>query len=120
MGKSRIGSRSRAELAQPRLDERLHCWERKLVMTSIRHLDTRVVERYMKKGRITREQYAEYLASLPDLAEAAEEVDYDGLLEKEEALPILPKAAPGGGTPILTGGSAAGPLPPLPVSHHRS
>lgn len=88
-------------------------------MASLRHLDTRVIERYIKKGRVTREEYAQFLADLPDLAEEAEEVDYDGLLEKEESLPILPKAAPGGGTPILTGGSAAGPLPPLPVSHRN-
>lgn len=85
-------------------------------MLDLRHIDTRVVERYIKRGRITREEYARYLGSLPDLAEQAEEVDYEGLLEKEEPLPVLPKAAPGGGTPILTGGSAAGPLPPLPVS----
>lgn len=87
-------------------------------MVDIRKLDSRTVERYIAKGRVSREEYEQYLAALPDLAEEAEEVDYDGLLEKEELLPVLPKAAPGGGTPILTGGSAAGPLPPLPVTRY--
>lgn len=85
-------------------------------MPELHQLDIRVVERYLAKGRITRDQYNQYLAGLPDLAEASETVDYESLLEKEEPTPILPKAVPGGGTPILTGGSAAGPLPPLPIS----
>lgn len=86
-------------------------------MPDIRYVDSRVVERYISKGKISREVYNEYLAALPDRAESAEEVDYEDLLEKDEPVPVLPKTAPGGGTPILTGGSAAGPLPPLPVSH---
>lgn len=86
-------------------------------MTDLRHLDVRVVERYLAKGKITRADYEQFLSGLPDLSEEAEEVDYEGLLQKEEVVPVLPQVAPGGGTPILTGGSAAGPLPPLPVSH---
>lgn len=85
-------------------------------MVDLRHVDVRVVERYLEKGKITREAYEQHLAALPDLAEEAEEVDYDDLLKQEEPIPALPKTAPGGGTPILTGGSAAGPLPPIPVS----
>lgn len=85
-------------------------------MPELHKLDSRVVMRYIAKGRVTREGYEQYLAALPDLSEALETVDYESLLEKEEQAPVLPKAAPGGGTPILTGGSAAGPLPPLPVS----
>ena len=83
-------------------------------MPDLRHLDVRVAERYIQKGKMSREDFDAHLAALPDLADAAEEVDYDDLLKQEETLPALPKAAPGGGTPILTGGSAAGPLPPLP------
>lgn len=85
-------------------------------MVDIKHVDVRVVDRYIRRGRLAREAYEQHLAELPDLAAEAEEVDYDGLLRQEDQLPVLPKVAPGGGTPILTGGSAAGPLPPLPVS----
>ena len=85
-------------------------------MDDLHLFDERVVERYIKKGKVTREQYESYLASLPDLAEEAEAVDYDDLLRQEEHSNHLPMPPPGGGTPMFTGGSAAGPLPPLPIS----
>jgi hypothetical protein len=85
-------------------------------MPDLRHVDVRVIDRYLKRGKISREELEQHLAALPDLADQAEEVDYEDLLKQDEPLPAIPKTAPGGGTPILSGGSAAGPLPPLPVS----
>lgn len=79
-------------------------------------MDVRVVERYIAKGKITREAFEQHLGTLPDLAEEADEVDYEGLLQKDEPAPVITQTLPGHGTPILTRGSAAGPLPPLPVS----
>lgn len=85
-------------------------------MQDLRHVDVRTVERYLAKGRITQEDYQKFLASLPDLADEAEEVDYEGLLQKDEPQQVFPTANPNiAGTPILTRGSAAGPLPPLPT-----
>lgn len=83
---------------------------------NLRQMDVRVVERYISKGKITRDEYKQALSDLPDLESEAEEVDYEGLLQKDEPAPVITQTLPGHGTPILTRGSAAGPLPPLPVS----
>jgi len=40
-----------------------------------RHLDRRVVERYIKKGLVDEKEYQRYLKSLPDLAEKSSKVD---------------------------------------------
>ncbi len=40
-----------------------------------RHLDRRVVERYLKKGLLDEKEYQKYLKSLPDLAETADKID---------------------------------------------
>ncbi len=37
-------------------------------------MDRRVVERNIRKGLVTPEEYAQYLATLPDVGENAEEV----------------------------------------------
>lgn len=37
-----------------------------------RLFDSRVVERYIEEGLVTREEYTAYLASLPDVAEDGE------------------------------------------------
>ncbi|MEQ8276145.1 MAG: hypothetical protein RMA76_24265 [Deltaproteobacteria bacterium] len=45
-------------------------------MTDDVKLDTRTVERHIAAGRLSRADYDKHLASLPDLAEEAEFVDY--------------------------------------------
>ena len=47
-------------------------------------LDRRVVERNIRKGLVTREEYQQYVSSLPDAAENAEEIR--ARLGEEEAL----------------------------------
>lgn len=41
----------------------------------LRHLDRRVVERYLKAGKLDEKEYQKYLKTLPDLAESASKVD---------------------------------------------
>ena len=43
----------------------------------VRHLDRRVVERYVKKGLLDEKEYARLLKALPDLAEKAAKVETD-------------------------------------------
>ncbi len=85
-------------------------------MIDLRKIDVRVVQRYIAKGKLTREAYEAHLAALPDVGDNADAVNLDRLLAQEESVPALPRSVPGAGTPIQSGGSAAGPLPPLPVS----
>jgi hypothetical protein len=40
-----------------------------------RHLDRRVVERYLKRGQVDEKEYARYLKALPDLAENSQRVE---------------------------------------------
>jgi hypothetical protein len=42
-----------------------------------KHLDRRVVERYIKKGLLDEKEYARLLKALPDLAEKAAKVETD-------------------------------------------
>jgi hypothetical protein len=43
--------------------------------SSLRYLDRRTVERYLKRGMIDEKEYARYLKSLEDLAEKASGVE---------------------------------------------
>lgn len=52
-----------------------------------RLFDVRTVERNIDKGLITREEYEEYLANLPDAAENAETMEAEfeeGVLDEDE------------------------------------
>lgn len=42
---------------------------------SLRYLDRRTVERYLKRGQIDEKEYARYLKSLEDLSEQAGSVE---------------------------------------------
>jgi hypothetical protein len=42
---------------------------------SLRYLDRRTIERYLKRGAVDEKDYAKYLKSLPDLAESAGSVE---------------------------------------------
>lgn len=44
---------------------------------SSKHLDRRVVERYIKKGLLDEKEYARLLKALPDLSEKAAKVETD-------------------------------------------
>jgi hypothetical protein len=46
-------------------------------------LDTRVVHRYIQKEQLSQEEYEKHLASLPDLAEQADAVDYETRFHEE-------------------------------------
>jgi hypothetical protein len=41
----------------------------------LRQLDRRVVERYLKTGKLDEKEYQKYLKTLPDLTEGASKVD---------------------------------------------
>jgi hypothetical protein len=43
--------------------------------TDSKLLDKRVAQRYLKKGRLDDKEYQRHLEALPDLADAAEEVE---------------------------------------------
>jgi hypothetical protein len=53
-------------------------------------LDKRVAQRYLRKGRLDEKQYQRHLESLPDLADAAEEVES----EFQATAPPRPPGAP--------------------------
>jgi hypothetical protein len=42
---------------------------------SLRYLDRRTIERYLKRGQIDEKDYARYLKSLQDLSESANSVE---------------------------------------------
>jgi hypothetical protein len=46
-------------------------------MAELDKIDVRTYHRHIRKGQLTQEEYDKYLASLPDLEESAEFVDYD-------------------------------------------
>lgn len=45
-------------------------------------MDRRMVERNIRKGKLTQKEFQEYLGKLPDREENAEEVEYDEELLK--------------------------------------
>lgn len=57
--------------------------------------DVRLVEKFLAKGILSREEYEKYLASLPDVSSQAEPVFED--TEKDEAKPKMPEKRAGGG-----------------------
>ena len=49
----------------------------------VRHIDRRVVERYLKKGLLEDKEYQRYLKALPDLAEKATRIETEFQTEGE-------------------------------------
>lgn len=49
----------------------------------VRHLDRRVVERYVKKGLLDEKELHRYLKALPDLAEKATKIETEFQTEGE-------------------------------------
>jgi hypothetical protein len=54
-------------------------------MTDNRLMDVRTVQRNIKSGKVTKEDYAKYLESLEDCAEMADETETDMVLHGVEA-----------------------------------
>ena len=46
-------------------------------MAEIDKMDVRTVQRHIRKGQLSQEEYDKYLATLPDLEASADFVDYD-------------------------------------------
>mgnify|MGYP006190400195 CR=1 FL=1 len=51
-------------------------------MNELEFMDRRMVERNIRKGKLTQKEFQEYLGKLPDREENAEEVEYDEELLK--------------------------------------
>lgn len=58
--------------------------------TESRKYDTRTIERFIREGKISDEEYEKYLASLPDAADKAETLEAEfvhGVLEDGKKAP---------------------------------
>ena len=52
-----------------------------------RKFDVRTLERYLREGKVTREEYDEYVQNLPDLADKAATVEatfVEGVLDDDD------------------------------------
>jgi hypothetical protein len=83
-------------------------------MADFDKMDVRTVQRHIRKGLLTQEEYDSYLASLPDREETADFVDYDTkfrLEAEEEARRAALEAAEAAKNP-----PPRPPPPPLPAT----
>lgn len=50
----------------------------------LKKVDVRTAHRYVAKGKLTQKEYEAHLASLPDLAEESDSVDYESMFREEQ------------------------------------